>query len=135
MLDGFGLVKALGIKTSPNGKLIALTLEKPLKISLPFMPDLSIDGLQLKNDEGVLKVQAYLFRSPVKIPYTIPSEDGPQRLEFSVEGIGLVFQGEATYYFLDLTYPAYLGDDKYVYQVWIDANGNLVGSSPVEIKF
>ena len=92
---------------------------------------LKADALQVKN--GSKKVQAFLFKNPRKIPYSLSSEKEPQYL--SVSDIGLVRQGKNIYYLLELCYPAKIDDHNYVHQILVDANGQMVESSPVHIVF
>jgi len=130
LLEDFGTVKA-SVVHSLKHDLLALNLEKPLNPSIPFLPELEADGLQIQN--GSKEVQAFLFKNPPKVPYTLPSEKEPQYL--SVIAIGLVPQGKTIYYLLVLSYPAKIGDHNYVSEILVDANGQMVGGSPVHITF
>jgi len=130
LVKDFGLVRA-SVMHDLKLDISALTLEKPLNPSIPFIPELEVDGLQIKNANN--EVQGLLLKKPFKIPYNLPSEEEPQIL--SIATIGIVRNKKDIYYLLFLSYPAKMDDDNYVSKILVDANGQIVGGSPVHIFF
>jgi len=145
-IENIGQVTALHVNSYPETNTLVLTLKTPLKTSLPFIPYLEVDGLQLYADTH--KVQAFLFREPFDIAsvrtYTDPHKlqtslsKGPfgiesilnspetEQQQILVHTIGFVRQEENTYYLLFLDQPVKFGDADLFNQVLLDENGNIV---------
>jgi len=130
-VEDIGLVKAAFVTRNTKYNLLVLTLETPLKRSLPFFPELTVDALQIYADTK--KVQAWLFGEPIKIPYALSPESKPQDL--CVNAIRLLPYGGELYYLLELSYPVDTGNDNFAKQLLVDANGRLVGQKLAHITF
>jgi len=128
ILEGIGPVKASHLDHNKDYEAYALTLVNPLKISLPFLPELTIDVEGLQFDKAA-RVQAYLFRNPLEISFTLKS-DSEQRT-FPVTTIGLPRLENEIHYLLFLQYPVEIGNNIYSHQILIDANGNLISYEPI----